>query len=110
MAPHAFYLAGGKPSQALELDISQVSSIDELQKAVAAQFGIVVPEEVGFQDDSKELEDLADLEHTTGDIKVTVSGKAVRDVSGPEGLPFVGSYYQGPPRTLSILIKIVLTP
>lgn len=39
------------------------------------------------------------------DLGVTVDGEAIRDPAGPEGLPFVGSYYEVfPDHLVSLLL------
>ena len=50
---------------------------------------------IGLQDPKgDELRDLDDVLDCDEDIGITVDGQAIRDPSGPEGLPFVGSYYE----------------
>jgi hypothetical protein len=42
-------------------------------------------------------QDLSDLDAVLDceeDLGITVDGEAIRDPAGPEGLPFVGSYYE----------------
>jgi hypothetical protein len=46
MVSQKFYLCGDGVSTALELDISAVQTFDELQRSVAAFYGIVQPEGV----------------------------------------------------------------
>lgn len=95
MSTQSFYLAGEGPEKGVELDTSQATELQALRNAVASHFGIVVPDEVGFQSKTKELESLEDIRATTEAISITVTGKAVRETPGPEGLPYVGSYLQG---------------
>jgi hypothetical protein len=50
---------------------------------------------VGLQDSKGD--DLLDLDAVLDcdeDIGITVDGESIRDPAGPEGLPFVGSYYE----------------
>jgi len=50
---------------------------------------------IGLQDaKGEDLHDLDDVLDCDEDIGITVDGQAIRDPSGPEGLPFVGSYYE----------------
>jgi hypothetical protein len=90
-----FYLAGESPAKGIEIDTSQASELQSLYNAVASHFGIVVPEEVEFQTKTQRLGSVEDVQTATEAISITVSGKAVRETPGPEGLPYVGNYLQG---------------
>jgi hypothetical protein len=94
-----FYLAGEKPESGVELDIHQISDLAALQNLIAQQFGIVVPSEVGFQRKEAVIEELSEIQNSSDPVSVTVSGHAVRDVPGPEGLPVVGNYFEGTTET-----------
>ncbi|KAK4976352.1 hypothetical protein LTR42_003981 [Elasticomyces elasticus] len=90
-----FHFAGEDPKSGLELDISHVSDLEVLKQEVANHFGVVVPEEIGFQSKGAEVEELTALQNTYDPVAITVGGHAVRDVPGPEGLPWVGNYFEG---------------
>ncbi|KAH0341631.1 putative cytochrome P450 monooxygenase, partial [Aureobasidium melanogenum] len=89
-----FYLAGETAEHGVDLDISQVTELSALQEVIANNFGIVAAGEVGFQDKTRTLETLVEIESTNEPISVTISGQPVRETPGPEGLPYVGSYLQ----------------
>ncbi|KAK4919526.1 hypothetical protein LTR49_012904 [Elasticomyces elasticus] len=89
-----FHFAGEDPKSGLELDISHVSDLEVLKQEVANHFGVVVPEEIGFQSKGAEVEELTALQNIYDPVAITVGGHAVRDVPGPEGLPWVGNYFE----------------
>lgn len=89
-----FFLAGETAQHGLDLDISHVTEFEALQEAIATNFSIVVPDEVGFQDKSRGLETLDEIKSTDEPISITVSGQSIRETPGPEGLPYLGSYLQ----------------
>ncbi|KAK5690303.1 hypothetical protein LTR17_025980 [Elasticomyces elasticus] len=89
-----FHFAGEDAKHGLELDSSHVSDLEVLKQEVANHFGVVVPEEIGFQSKGAEVEELTALQNTFDPVAITVGGHAVRDVPGPEGLPWVGNYFE----------------
>jgi len=95
MVSQKFFLSGEGESTALELDISAVQTFDELQRSVAAFYGIVQAEGVAFQAGESELEELADVTGSKVPVGITVGGHSVREVPGPSGLPWLGNYFQG---------------
>jgi hypothetical protein len=53
------------------------------------------PAGIGLQDDKgNDLPDLDAVLDCDDDLGITVDGQAIRDPTGPEGLPLVGSYYE----------------
>jgi hypothetical protein len=95
MAIQQFFLCGDGVSTAVELDISAVQNIDELKRSISAHYGIVQPEGVAFQAGESELSELHEVTDSTVPIGITVDGHSVRDVPGPQGLPWVGNYFEG---------------
>jgi hypothetical protein len=95
MVSKKFYLCGDGVSTALELDISAVQTFDELQRSVAAFYGIVQPDGVAFQAGESELEELAAITGSEEPVGITVGGHSVREVPGPQGLPYIGNYFEG---------------
>lgn len=95
MAIQQFFLCGDGVSTAVELDISAVQNIDELKRSISAHYGIVQPEGVAFQAGETELSELYEIIDSTVPVGVTVNGHSVRDVPGPQGLPWVGNYFEG---------------
>jgi hypothetical protein len=95
MTTQKFFLYGAGVETAVELDISAVQNLDELQRSVAAFYGIVQAEGVAFQAGDSELSDLQEITASDTPIGITVDGHTVRDVPGPQGLPWIGNYFEG---------------
>ena len=95
MTVQKFYLSGEGTDSAVEVDISSVNTIDELQRSIAALYGVVQAEGVAFQAKETSLTDLQDLIKSDSPVGITVDGHSVRDVPGPQGLPYVGNYFEG---------------
>lgn len=54
-----------------------------------------IPPGIALQDSKgDDLPDLDAVLDCDEEIGITVDGQAIRDPAGPEGLPFVGSYYE----------------
>lgn len=95
MTAKKFFLCGDATNTAVELDISAVNTLDELQRSIAAHYGVVQPEGLGFQAGETELHDFHQVTSSEHPIGVTVDGHSVRAVPGPQGLPYVGNYFEG---------------
>ena len=95
MTAKKFFLYGDGASTAVELDISAVNTLDELQRSVAAFYGAVQPEGLAFQAGDAALTDFHDITSSEESIGITVDGHSVREVPGPQGLPYVGNYFEG---------------
>ncbi|UZP34862.1 hypothetical protein NXS19_002678 [Fusarium pseudograminearum] len=93
MSTKRFHLLGEDPSTAQQIVLPP--SLDEqgLQHLVASHFAIVDPSGIAFVTDSEALPTVADV-LAADDISVTIDGKAVREIPGPSGLPFVGNYFE----------------
>ncbi|KAK7746706.1 hypothetical protein SLS53_001893 [Cytospora paraplurivora] len=89
-----FYLLGEDVSTAQDIDIP--SSIDEheLRDLVASHFAIVESKGVAFVNDREAYGSVADVLDAEGPVAITVDGKAIRAVQGPNGLPYVGNYFE----------------
>ncbi|KAK6065250.1 cytochrome P450 [Seiridium cupressi] len=61
----------------IEAIVDNISDVQLLKGSLASSFGVVVPEEAA-----------------EGDIAVKVDRHSVREVPGPQGLPFVGNYFE----------------
>lgn len=105
MAIQQFFLSGDGVSTAVELDISAVQNFDELKRSISAHYGIVQPEGVAFQAGESELSELHEVTDSTVPIGITVDGHSVRDVPGPQGLPWVGNYFEGMRSAISLTWK-----
>lgn len=91
-----FYLLGEDPLTAFkEIDISSVTDEDDLRHTIAAHFAIVQSAGVGFvSKDNAALTTLADVRAVEEPIAISIDGKAVREVPGPAGLPYIGNYFE----------------
>lgn len=96
MTIKSFYLVGqDKNTFHQEIHIDQYHDFEALQLAVAEQYNIIVPTSIGLQDlAGNDLPDLDAVLDCDDELGVTVDGNAIRDPTGPEGLPLVGSYYE----------------
>ncbi|KAK3711656.1 hypothetical protein LTR37_009432 [Vermiconidia calcicola] len=96
MTIKGFYLVGQpKDIYHQEIHIDQYHDFLALQHAVAEHYNIIDAAGVGLQDPSgTDLPDLDAVLDCDEDVGITVDGQSIRDPSGPEGLPLVGSYYE----------------
>ncbi|KAF2999609.1 hypothetical protein G7054_g10211 [Neopestalotiopsis clavispora] len=95
-ASKQFYLLGEDPvTSSKEIDISSVSDEDDLRHTIAAHFAIVQSSGVGFASkDNVALTTLADVRAVEEPIAISIDGKAVREIPGPAGLPYIGNYFE----------------
>ncbi|KAH8651100.1 cytochrome P450 [Xylariales sp. PMI_506] len=94
MAPKKFYLLGKDASTGKYIDVAPSIDLTGLRNAVAAEFGIIEPSGIDFQTEDVDLLDASDVAAHDGDVAITVDGRKVRDVPGPQGLPIAGNYYE----------------
>ncbi|KAL9945754.1 hypothetical protein ACHAO5_004543 [Verticillium nonalfalfae] len=94
MAMKTFYLLGEDPSTSQEIEVSSALNEQGLQHLVASHFAIVDPDGIGFVSDNVALTAMADILAAEGPVAMTIDGKAVREVPGPKGLPFIGNYFE----------------
>ncbi|CAJ2512482.1 Uu.00g054970.m01.CDS01 [Anthostomella pinea] len=95
MSSKQFYLQGEAPSTAREIEIPSGTDEDGLRHLIASEFAIVESKGVGFVSQDVALTSLADvLAADSGPIASTIDGKAVREVPGPAGLPYIGNYFE----------------
>ncbi|KAL7933850.1 cytochrome P450 [Trichoderma chlorosporum] len=66
----------------------------DLQELVASYFSIVDPKDVGFIYENVELTSASEVQGANGPIAVSISGKPVRDIPGPAGLPYIGNFFE----------------
>lgn len=95
MTTKQFHLYGQDASKTVDVDLSTVQDLPSLKGALASQYGIVNPDDIDFQSKTAELPDLSDVQSAESPIMITIDGHAVREVPGPTGLPFIGSYLEG---------------
>ncbi|KAJ4249790.1 hypothetical protein NW762_012132 [Fusarium torreyae] len=94
MSLKSFYLFGDDPSSSREIEITQNTTWEQLQHLVAAHFAIVVPSDIGFQNDGNALGDVAQVLSSKEKMAITVDGKQIREIPGPPGLPYVGNFFE----------------
>ncbi|KAI0129937.1 cytochrome P450 monooxygenase [Xylariales sp. AK1849] len=94
MTSKQFYLLGEDPSTAKDVEIPPQTNDDDLRHLIASYFAVVEPKGLGFASDGAQLISIADVLASKDPVAVTVDGKAVREVPGPQGLPYVGNYFE----------------
>ncbi|KAI2475479.1 Cytochrome P450 [Pyrenophora tritici-repentis] len=96
MTIKGFYLVGqDKTIYRQDIHIDRYHDFEALQVAVAEQYNIIQSTGIGLQDSTgQDLRDLDAVLDCDQDIGITVDGQSIKDAAGPEGLPFVGSYYE----------------
>lgn len=94
MSSKLFYLLGDAPSTAIAVEIPPGTDDEGLQHLVSSHFAIVDPSGVGFVSPEVALTTVAEVLAAADPVAITIDGKAVREVPGPTGLPFVGNYFE----------------
>ncbi|KAH8656846.1 cytochrome P450 monooxygenase [Ilyonectria robusta] len=94
MAIKRFHLLGEDPSTAQDIELPSSLDYQSLQHLVASHFAIVDPNGIGFVTQSEALMTVTDVVAVEDDVAITVDGKAVHEVPGPKGLPFIGNYFE----------------
>ncbi|CAG8934053.1 unnamed protein product [Penicillium salamii] len=94
MVAKQFYLLGEAVTSAQAIDIESTISYQDLQLLVAGQFAIVEPNGIGFQSEETTLSTPTDILANEEPIAISIDGKAVKEIPGPKGLPFVGNFFE----------------
>ncbi|KAI1335033.1 cytochrome P450 [Xylariaceae sp. FL0016] len=94
MSSIQFYLLGEDPSSARDIEIPSEIDLEGLQHHIASQFAIVEPKGIGFVAQDVCLITISDVLSSEGPIAISIDGKAVRQVPGPSGLPYIGNYFE----------------
>ncbi|XXH06121.1 hypothetical protein Hte_012566 [Hypoxylon texense] len=98
MSSQQFYLLGEDPSTARDIDLPSEVDFEGLQHHIASQFAIVEPKgtysSIGFVTQDACLTTISDIISSEGSIAISIDGKAVREIPGPKGLPYVGNYFE----------------
>ncbi|KAI1351406.1 cytochrome P450 [Xylaria sp. FL0043] len=94
MSTKQFYLLGESPSSALEIEIPSQIDQEGLQHLVASHFAIVEAQGIGFVSQDAFLTTAAEVLSSEEPVAISIDGKAVREVPGPKGLPYVGNYFE----------------
>ncbi|KAI1126127.1 cytochrome P450 [Nemania abortiva] len=87
MSTKQFYLLGESPSTAREIEIPSQPDLEGLQQLIASHFAIVEARDTF-------LTTVADVLSSEEPVAITIDGKAVREVPGPKGYPYVGNYFE----------------
>ncbi|KAL5044012.1 hypothetical protein BDW71DRAFT_216028 [Aspergillus fruticulosus] len=94
MSSRQFYLHGEAATSAKPITIDEKSNFDQVKHLIAAYFAVVEPNGIGFQTENDCLMDVPSILAAQGPIAITIDGHAVREPQGPNGLPFVGNYFE----------------
>ncbi|KAJ5295072.1 hypothetical protein N7508_009893 [Penicillium antarcticum] len=94
MPANQFYLLGEAINSARGIDIESNIDIEGLQLLIAGQFAIVEPNGIGFQTEDANLNTPTEILASESPIAISIDGKAVREIPGPKGLPFVGNFFE----------------
>ncbi|KFY47171.1 hypothetical protein V494_00124 [Pseudogymnoascus sp. VKM F-4513 (FW-928)] len=94
MTSISFYLLGESPSTARLIEIPEPVDYESLQYTVASHFAIVHPKGIAFNTQDSVIESVADILAQEDPVAITIDGRAVREVPGPQGLPYIGNYFE----------------
>ncbi|KAI0020274.1 cytochrome P450 [Xylariomycetidae sp. FL0641] len=94
MSTKQFFLLGEDPSTAREVELPPQPDFEDLQNEIASYFAIVDAKGIGFVSQDECLTAVGDVLSCEGPVSISIDGKAVREVPGPKGLPYVGNYFE----------------
>ncbi|RPA80541.1 putative cytochrome P450 [Ascobolus immersus RN42] len=94
MAIQKFFLVGEDPKTALDIEVNPSMEYKTLQSGIATQYHICEAKGIAFQNDEGPLDSVESILDSRSPVGITVDGQAVKSPSGPEGFPFVGSFYE----------------
>ncbi|KAI1084818.1 cytochrome P450 [Whalleya microplaca] len=94
MSSVQFYLVGEDPIKARDIEIPPQTDDEGLRHLIAAHFAIVDPKGIAFTSQDAYLTTVGDVLSSEGPIGITIDGKAVHEVPGPQGLPYIGNYFE----------------
>ncbi|KAI2704374.1 hypothetical protein CBS147317_5631 [Penicillium roqueforti] len=95
MVAKNFHLLGEAITSARPIEVEETTvDYEELQHLIAGQFAIVEPSGIGFQSEDSILSTPSEILTNEGPIAISIDGKAVREIPGPKGLPFVGNFFE----------------
>ncbi|CAG8268710.1 unnamed protein product [Penicillium nalgiovense] len=89
-----FYLLGEAITSARPIEVETTVDYQGLQLLIAGQFAIVEPNGIGFQSEHSVLSTTSEILNNEEPIAISIDGKAVREIPGPKGLPFVGNFFE----------------
>ncbi|KAJ5789289.1 uncharacterized protein N7518_006300 [Penicillium psychrosexuale] len=94
MVAKNFHLLGEAITSARPIEVETTVDYEGLQHLIAGQFAIVEPSGIGFQSEDSILSTPSEILANEGPIAISIDGKAVREIPGPKGLPFVGNFFE----------------
>ncbi|CAP74194.1 Docosahexaenoic acid omega-hydroxylase [Penicillium chrysogenum] len=94
MVAKHFYLLGEAITSARPIEVETTVDYQGLQLLIAGQFAIVEPNGIGFQSEDSVLSTTSEILANEEPIAISIDGKAVREIPGPKGLPFVGNFFE----------------
>ncbi|KAI1430181.1 cytochrome P450 [Xylaria sp. FL1777] len=94
MSTKQFYLLGESSDSTREIEIPSQIDLEGLQHLVASHFAIVEAQGVGFVSQDTYLTTVADILSSEDPVVISIDGKAVHEIPGPNGLPYVGNYFE----------------
>ncbi|KAI1749866.1 cytochrome P450 [Xylaria castorea] len=94
MSTKQFYLLGESPTSARDIEVPSQIDQEGLQHLIASNFAIVEPQGIGFTSQDTFFTAVSDILSSDEPVAISIDGKAVREVPGPKGLPYVGNYFE----------------
>ncbi|KAF2820194.1 cytochrome P450 [Ophiobolus disseminans] len=94
MQSQSFYLLGESPTSARTIQFEENVDADGLRDLIASHFAIVVANGIGFESDDNNLYEVLDITASTTPVAITIDGRAIRNVPGSKGLPWVGNFFE----------------
>ncbi|KAJ5885354.1 Cytochrome P450 [Penicillium taxi] len=94
MAVKQFYLLGESSTSPRSIEVEPTLDFEGIQHLIAGNFAVVEPDGVGFQSEDSSLYTVSEILSNEKSIAITIDGKAVREIPGPKGLPFIGNYLE----------------
>ncbi|KAJ5198452.1 Cytochrome monooxygenase alnD [Penicillium cinerascens] len=94
MAIKQFYLLGEPSASARDVEMDSSLDSEGLQHLIAGHFAIVEPTGIAFQSEDSTLLTVSEVLANESPVAITIDGKAVREIPGPKGLPFVGNFFE----------------
>ncbi|KAJ5168033.1 cytochrome P450 [Penicillium canariense] len=90
------FLLGKDPNKTKqEIRFERTDDLNALKAKAAAQFNIIVPDGISFQNQTGHLlHDVEEVLDSSQPVGILVDGHQVREPAGPEGLPLAGAYYE----------------
>ncbi|KAI1759416.1 cytochrome P450 [Hypoxylon sp. FL1150] len=94
MSSKQFHLLGEDPSSARDIVLPSEVDFEGLQHHIASEFAIVEPKGIGFVTEDACLTAISDIISSEDSIAISIDGKAIREIPGPKGLPYIGNYFE----------------